>query len=98
MFVYISIGNSDDKLTQAEWSTFYKRTDAEISTFAEEIHGRWISDPVSRYQNACWCIEINNSIDMDDLRDVLAQIAVKFKQNSIAWAAVDHTDFLGDAE
>lgn len=35
MFVYISIGNSDDKLTQKEWHNFYRRTNAEIKFYSE---------------------------------------------------------------
>jgi hypothetical protein len=57
MIVYISIGNSDDKLTQAQWCEFTQSVD-ELLT-ACNIHGRWFAAPDTPWQNACWCIEFD---------------------------------------
>jgi hypothetical protein len=57
VIVYISIGNSDDKLTQSRWSDFIE--DVELEFDYVRIHGCWFSDPRSPYQNACWCIEFD---------------------------------------
>ncbi len=83
--VYVSIGNSDGKLTQLEWAAFYAAVDGQIEEHAEEIHGAWVSDPVAPFQNACWCIEIERR-PAADLTEELAEIAASYKQDSIAWA------------
>jgi hypothetical protein len=106
--IYISIGNSDDKLSQAEWAEFYRRTNLAIRNFAQVIHGQWVSEPASAWQNACWCIEIETSSDIVQvtfdfrgasrtpdryLREALAEIAGEYRQDSIAWAPAT-TEFL----
>jgi len=55
MIVYISIGNSDDKLTQAQWHEFVREVDDLLVT--RTVHGRWFAAPDVPWQNACWCIE-----------------------------------------
>lgn len=93
MITYISIGNSDDKLSQREWHDFYVATSTLIRRVAEPVHGQWVSEPASAWQNACWCIEINPSM-ADWLRDRLRELAGHFRQDSIAWAPVAETEFL----
>jgi len=59
---YISIGNSNDRLSQREWASFIAdvkqlielRSDAGIL----QIHGTWYSGPDQPQQNANWCVEI----------------------------------------
>jgi hypothetical protein len=41
MIVYVSIGNSDDKLTQREWSMFCLAVDEALSLTPK--HGVWFS-------------------------------------------------------
>jgi hypothetical protein len=99
--VYISIGNSDDKLTQAEWHRFYVTVARAIrratgSVEAPTVHGQWVSEPASAWQNACWCIEppaLAASVELLKLR--LAEIAAEFGQDSIAWAEAPVTEFIG---
>lgn len=89
--VYISIGNSDDKLSQAEWSTFHSAVDQVIRRGAHRVHGAWLSPSADPWQNACWCIEIESSIW---LRGQLANLARAYEQDSIAWAEAPVTEFL----
>lgn len=89
--IYISIGNSDDKLTQAEWAHFYGSVTDWIDEYATAVHGRWASEPTSPYQNACWCIEVNEGAWR--LREGLAHVADTFRQDSIAWAPAT-TEFI----
>jgi hypothetical protein len=102
MIVYISIGNSDDKLTQAEWSEFYRRVDAAVRGGA--VHGAWVSGSASAWQNACWCIEFeptamvvtragDECTRLEALRAGLARLAGEYNQDSIAWAVAD-TEFI----
>lgn len=95
MIAYISIGNSDDKLTQAEWSQFVVSMIARITTLATVKHGEWFSVPFSAYQNACWCLEFPaDPAVMTEVREVLAEIRDEFRQESIALAIVDMTEFV----
>lgn len=90
--VYISIGNSDDKLTQAEWAAYYRDVNLAIRGYVGSVHGQWVSEPASAWQNACWCIEIGDTVG--GLRNSLADIARQYRQDSIAWAEVPKTEFL----
>lgn len=97
MIAYISIGNSDDKLTQAEWAEFQRET-ASILHGVElmsdgRIHGTWVSLPTDPWQNACWCIDLR-TYDPDLLKKRLQILAAKYRQNCIAWAEVNATEFL----
>ena len=83
--VYVSIGNSDDKLTQAEWAAFWGETQAAICAHADRIYGEWISAPASRWQNACTAFDVSRD-RAADLRDQLARVAARYRQDSIAWA------------
>jgi hypothetical protein len=90
--VYISIGNSDDKLTQSDWAAYYSNTAVAIQRAATTLHGQWVSEPASAWQNACWCVEINkDSAELLKLR--LAEIAHDYRQESVAWAVAE-TEFI----
>lgn len=93
--IYISIGNSDDRLTQAEWSRFYRRVALAIRDNVTTSHGAWVSEPASAWQNACWCVEIPDNGTEALLKHLLALAAEDFRQDSIAWAETAHTDFIG---
>lgn len=105
MIVYISIGNSDDKLTQKQWSIFCIAVDL-ILRSTTHIHGEWYSRSSSQYQNACWCVEFDphaqviahEDADTLETQDYLVrrlrQLARRFEQNSIAWAEVPVPKFL----
>lgn len=95
MIVYVSIGNSDDRLTQARWAEFYRETNLLLRQYGH-IHGQWVSEPASAWQNACWCLDMRNEADESlGLRNDLAHLAGEFDQDSIAWAEVKDTEFLG---
>lgn len=59
---YISIGNSDDRLTQSRWSDFISDVRGLLLTGEWrdrlQIHGEWFSAPDQPWQNANWCVEI----------------------------------------
>ncbi len=95
--VYASIGNSDDKLTQAEWSGFTQRFANEVNQHADRVHGVWYSAPDSRYQNACACFEVTEK-RAAYLRECLALACRDFRQESIAWAVVQGTEFIAAGE
>jgi len=101
--VYVSIGNSDDKLSQDQWHSYAYAVDRIFEQAARHegstVHGRWFSLPNEQWQNACWCIEF-----ADDMGDIIEQyraelrcLAGNFDQDSIAWAEVSKTEFLTPA-
>lgn len=91
--VYVSIGNSDDKLSQSEWALFVKGTFDALMKHAETMHGDWRSATDSPWQNACWCVEVP-LFQVTALRDRLVELAATYQQDSIAWAEVPRTEFL----
>jgi hypothetical protein len=97
MTVYVSIGNSDDKLTQSQWATFRSAVNTLVHMFANQMHGEWASISHAAWQNACWAFDIDPA-NARVMKRELSQIAATFKQDSIAWAEAT-TTFLepGDA-
>ena len=96
MIVYISIGNSDDKLSQMEWAQFHAAVDDHIGRRVQQVHGRWVSPSTDPWQNACWCVEMMPKGNWtENLRAALMREAEAWRQNSIAWAEVKTTEFLG---
>jgi hypothetical protein len=90
--VYVSIGNSDDKLTQAEWANYVQVTRNLLRLRAREIHGEWYSAADSDYQNACFCAVLGD--DADTIRKSLAELRAAWRQDSIAWAEAPVTEFI----
>lgn len=95
--VYISIGNSDDRLTRKEWATYLKVANSTITSEASERHGRWFSSPHSEFLNACWCVQVHE-IRVPRLKARLAKLAGKYRQDSIAWAEAPLTEFLAPGD
>jgi vacuolar-type H+-ATPase subunit B/Vma2 len=91
--IYITIGNSDDKLTQREWARFCDEVFVLLSDTAQEVHGQWFSATDSPYQNACFCVVIE-TYDEEDLRAELRDLGIKFRQESIMWTEASVTEFL----
>ena len=100
--IFVQIGNSDDKLTQREWAGLYADVDQAIRfgfgtrLGKPTIHGTWVSRTADPWQNACWCIEVNEALE-ERLRRVLSMIAGEYNQDSIAWAEAT-TEFITPAE
>lgn len=80
--ITIQIGNSDDKLTQKEWSMFIKNVDELILLWSYRVHFAGFSNPAMRWQNACWVFMIANP---ERIKAELTELGRKFRQDSIAW-------------
>jgi hypothetical protein len=92
--VYVTIGNSDDKLSQKEWAAFQMRTHLYLDGYATTMHGSWHSNPGAAWQNACWCVEIPDG-RVEEAKSALHLLAREFRQDSIAWAVAPTVEFLG---
>lgn len=82
--IHVSIGNSDDKLTQAQWSQFFWEVNWAIDGYSKEIYGRWVSPSTEPYQNACWSFR-KDWHHNDYLKKELRRIADTFDQDAITW-------------
>jgi hypothetical protein len=87
MLVYITIGNSDNKLTQEEWASFADDLRTAVMLVAMTVHGIWYSPSDSRYQNMCVCAYVGLTY-MAPLKESLRKMKVKYRQDSIAFATV----------
>lgn len=96
MIVYVSIGNSDDKLIQKRWSAFVYDVH-DLLEANGKLHGAWLSSPHSEYQNACWCVELVQPM-VEKTKKTLIGLAKRYEQDSIAWAEAPVTRFLGQPE
>lgn len=92
--VYVSIGNSDDKLSQLDWCRYAEEVDRAVSRAARfegvRVHGRWYSLPTEPWQDACWCLDFDAELvrlgHPETLRASLARLAAAYRQDSISWA------------
>lgn len=88
---YITIGNSDGKLNQAQWSMFWTEVNHLVVNMAQAVHGVWTSIPTSPYQNACWCFEVDDDL-VKVVRVELAMIRKGHQQDSAVLAIVDQVE------
>ena len=84
MIVYASIGNSDNKLTQAQWANFCEEFRRVMVTPPITLHGVWFSLPNVPWQNMCIGIEVESN-RVANLKEALKSLAYLFNQDSIAW-------------
>lgn len=83
--IAIQIGNSDDKLTQKEWSEFVFCVDRFIQHQTKAVHFSGTSYPSAPWQNAAW-IFIADSDHISYIQMELTSIRQRFNQDSIAWS------------
>lgn len=85
MDLYVSIGNSDDKLTQEEWAEYWSDVNDVVVEYAGQVYGVWTSEANARYQNACWAFLVEDD-DLNDLGNDLSEIRRRYRQDHIAVA------------
>lgn len=82
MTVTIQIGNSDDKLTQAEWHRFCGLLQSTVQSIqGSKVHFSNASDGHFVWQNYCIVAEMPS---LDNLESQLSHLAHMFGQDSIA--------------
>jgi hypothetical protein len=94
--VVIQIGNTDDKLSQPEWASFYSQVDRLVEAVAGQVHFVGASDATRPWQNACWVAEITPD-EASTLERSLEPIRVRYRQDSIA-VTYGETRFLGKGD
>jgi hypothetical protein len=94
MNVYVSIGNSDDKLSQAKWAEYILEVREVLRGSASKVLGEWYSASDSNWQNACFCITIPDQKIASEAKLKLTKIRKRFGQDSVAWSDVSNTQFI----
>jgi len=95
---YVSIGNSDGKLSHAEWAEFYSQARELLTEIGvtSQVFGAWHSFPASPYVNACWAVEIP-AAHVDAVKSALRALARRFRQDTIAFAVAETELLAGGA-
>lgn len=95
--VYITIGNSDDKLSQAGWAAFLADVTAAVVLArlnGAVVHFAGVSFPDAPWQNAQWCVQVPDEGVREALRIRMRELAGRYLQDSVAWAEVDQVNLL----
>jgi hypothetical protein len=82
--ITILVGNSDDKLTQFEWSKFVRRLTRSITHYSTEIFFHATSEGSQPWQNACWTI-LATKHEAAKLRSAIVRLRKEYRQDSAAW-------------
>lgn len=88
--VTIQIGNTDNKLTQQEWSSFIAHVTVALCACSADIRFRGGSAADAPWQNYAWVANLPNE---SDLRSSLSSLASRFRQDNIAYT-VGATEFI----
>lgn len=97
ILVYVSIGNSDDKLSQQQWSQFCLRLSTEVRQLVDDVFGEWYSAPDAPYQNMCMGFMVAMH-RVESMKAALERMRVEFGQDSIVWAPAVPMFLAGRAE
>ena len=90
---YITIGNSDDKLSQAEWARFISDVQRAIATWGGRVYFEGFARPDVPFQNACFCAAFDHD-HIGALRMNLRKVRELYRQDSIAFAVIDHIEMI----
>lgn len=83
MIATIQIGNSDNKLTQQEWSEYVDAVHAATTVDGIETHFFASSEGSKPWQNACWVVAIREK-EVDAMMRAVTKIRKQYKQESVA--------------
>lgn len=86
--VHVTIGNSDDRLTQRAWSAYVHDVTTVVRDYCSEIYGVFASDSVSCYQNMHISARVADE-NILKLRGRLIGLRGMYHQSSIAFLVVD---------
>ncbi len=81
--VTVLIGNSDDKLSQWDWSAYCERTHELIKQYAKDIHFSGYSVGNAKWQNAAFVFVVDSKY-LQAMGEDLRIVKNQFNQESIA--------------
>lgn len=83
MIFVIQIGNSDNKLTQSEWSHYVHTIAHYIKVYGIETYFFSPSPGDCPWQNACWVVSVSER-EKDDFEESLVSVRKSYQQDPIA--------------
>lgn len=84
MTLYITIGNTDNKLDQQCWHTFTQHLYSLMLFHCHTIHGEFHTQSNTPYQSCCMSGELNEELDLENIENSVSILARNFNQDSIA--------------
>lgn len=79
--ICISIGNSDNKLTQMEWSAFVSDLDKIIQKYEATRHFFGGSVTWAAWQNVMWCCELPTD-SVDEIKRAISLVRIHYRQDA----------------
>jgi hypothetical protein len=95
--VFVEIGNSDNKLDQAQWAAFCEDTEQVIMGYATDVFGMYYSLPHSRFQNACFHLSVAGD-EWNNFESDIAEVKDQYNQESVAVSQGDTVFVTGDID
>jgi len=84
MLASVMAGNSDNKLTQQEWSEFVAELNVIVYRHERIRHFFGGSENWQPWQNVCWVSELYETPNiLDSLKDALRDCRKKYRQDSV---------------
>lgn len=98
--VYITVGNSDNRLPQLDWVLLLRQVSALLNESDHAtVHFEGYTSPDSPRQTACWCVEWSAPNDggivsvVEHVRMRLRELAYAYHQREVCWAEA-HVEML----
>ena len=88
MLIAVMAGNSDNKLTQSEWSDFARNLDDILDAYQLARHFFGGSETYAKWQNVCFVVEVASE-QYDMLLEDLKQSREFYGQDSVCVLAGD---------
>lgn len=83
--ITIQIGNSDNKLSQEDWSAFAIEVNQLIDNNAANVHFFGCPPAWLPWQNIAWVIQFDDAVVEENFKKRLTEIRQKYEQDSVAW-------------
>lgn len=82
MLISVQAGNSDNKLTQQEWSEFVNELGGILAVHETARHFFGGSETYRPWQNVCWVCDVNAE-DLESLKGQLRESRRDYRQTSV---------------
>lgn len=82
--VSVQIGNSDNKLTQKEWSEFVHTVEVLVELHAAQVHFFGGSENWKPWQNVCWVFNTDDHL-IESFKKSIASARASFRQDSVGY-------------
>lgn len=82
MLISVQAGNSDNKLTQWQWSYFVRQLNDILAAYQTARHFFGGSETYAKWQNVCWVCEVKAE-EIESLKQALRDCRESYQQDSV---------------